>query len=337
MSVSEDNLASLSVAVERIPQNKLRGHIEIARLDHWVKNISVLPGIAAALAFGRISCTAGLVRASVWALLATGLIASSNYVLNELMDAPFDRYHPTKCGRPVPSGRISIPVAYVEWILLAAVGLTIARALSGPLMLALVGLWGMGCVYNVPPVRTKDIPYLDVLTEAINNPLRLLIGWFVISPNSFPPLFLLLSYWMVGCYAMALKRYAEHLQLRSEDRRARYRKSLAFFSASGLLVSIMFYATTSMLLFGAFLISHRLELILTFPAIALVMAVYLSLAFKPDSAVEHPEKLYREPKLMLALGGCIIVMILCIRVDMPKLHRALFPSGEVERLNVTTR
>ena len=46
----------------------------------------------------------------------------------------------------------------------------------------------------------------------------------------------------------------------SEDRRARYRKSLAFFSASGLLVSIMFYATTSMLFFGAFLISHRLEL-----------------------------------------------------------------------------
>ena len=96
MSLLEDDLSSLSVVVERIPQNKLRGHIEIARLDHWVKNISVLPGIAAALAFGRISCTAGLIRASCWALLATGLIASSNYVLNELMDAPFDRYPPDK-------------------------------------------------------------------------------------------------------------------------------------------------------------------------------------------------------------------------------------------------
>ena len=42
-------------------------------------------------------------------------------------------------------------------------------------------LWVMGCLYNFPPVRTKDVPYLDVLTESINNPLRMLLGWYAVT------------------------------------------------------------------------------------------------------------------------------------------------------------
>jgi len=53
------------------------------------------------------------------AVAATCLIASSNYVLNEILDAPRDRHHPLKRSRPVPSGLVSVPIAYAEWILLA--------------------------------------------------------------------------------------------------------------------------------------------------------------------------------------------------------------------------
>ena len=41
---------------------------------------------------------------------------------------------------------------------------------------AALALWVMGIAYNVPPVRTKEIPYLDVLSKSVNNPLRLLLG-----------------------------------------------------------------------------------------------------------------------------------------------------------------
>ena len=43
-----------------------------------------------------------------------------------------------------------------------------------------------------------------------------------------------------------------------------------------------------MLFLGAFVMRYRLELILAFPLIAIVMALYLSLAFKPNSAVINP-------------------------------------------------
>jgi hypothetical protein len=45
----------------------------------------------------------------------------------------------------------------------------------------------MGCIYNIPPIRSKDVPYIDVLSESINNPLRMLAGWFIASTASVAP------------------------------------------------------------------------------------------------------------------------------------------------------
>jgi len=221
----------------------------------------------------------------------------------------------------------------VQWIALAAAGIALGWKISGLFVLALLALWTMGCVYNIPPMRSKDVPYMDVLTEAINNPIRLLAGWFMVSTSTIAPGSLLLSYWMVGCYFMALKRYAEYLRLKQGGQLSQYRKSLAFFTSEGLLVSVMFYGSSAMLFFGAFLMRYRLELVLSFPFVALVMAVYLSLAFKRDSAVEHPEKLYREPRLMAAVITCAMVMTVCLLVNMPVLYRIFTPTAPISPAN----
>jgi len=178
----------------------------------------------------------------------------------------------------------------------------------------------MGCLYNLPPIRTKDHAYVDVASEAINNPLRMLVGWYVVTTTVVPPVSLLVSYWMVGCYFMAAKRFAEYNDFqRTGDDAARYRKSFAHYTSERLLVSIMFYASAAMLFFGAFIVRYRLELILSFPLVAVFMAMYLHLAFKPDSPVENPEKLYRERGLMLVLVACVVVMTALLFVDLPSL------------------
>src|SRR5207247_2259231 len=94
-----------------------------------------------------------------------------------------------------------------------------------------------------------------------------------------------------------------------------------------LLVAIVFYASASMLFLGAFVMRYRLELILAFPVMALVMAVYLGLAFKPESAVINPEKLYRERGLMLAVVACAVLMIVLMVVDIPVLDTIFKPTG----------
>jgi 4-hydroxybenzoate polyprenyltransferase len=262
--------------------------------------------------------------------LAVGLIASSNYVINEVLDAPHDRTHPTKCLRPVPAGQVSIPWAYVEWLAFMVAGLVLSWRISLPFTLSMAALWVMGCIYNIPPVRSKDLPYLDVLSEAVNNPLRMLAGWYLTGTAAVPPASLLVAYWMVGCYFMAIKRYAEYHEIADATRSAAYRKSFAYYTSERLLVSILFYASSSMLFFGAFLIRYRMELILAFPLISFVMANYFSLAFRPDSAAQRPEGLYREPVLMIGVTLCAVVMTVLLFVDVPLVHR-MFKATELVR------
>ncbi|HVZ84797.1 MAG TPA: UbiA family prenyltransferase [Terracidiphilus sp.] len=319
--------------VLRVPPSLLRwqtwrAHVQIARLDHWVKNVFVLPGIVVALTLNHLPLNWELLWRSLLGLLAVGLVASSNYVINEICDAPFDQFHPVKRSRPVPSGAVIVPLAYAEWVLLGAAGLALAWRISPWLGWDLAVLLAMGCAYNLKPLRTKDVPYVDVLTEAVNNPLRLLAGWLMVTAT-MPPVSLLLSYWLVGCYFMALKRFAEYRRLKEDGSVGKYRRSLAYFTPELLLYSVVFYAASSMLFFGAFLMRYRLELVLSFPLVAVVMAVYFSMAFKQDSPAEHPEKLYREAKLMVATTACVACMLVCLTVDMPWLEKLFPPTAPV--------
>jgi hypothetical protein len=85
-----------------------------------------------------------------------------------------------------------------------------------------------------------------------------------------------------------------------------------------------------MLFFGAFCMRYRLELILAFPLVALVMAVYLRVALKPNSAAQHPEYLYREPALMLSVTAAAIAMLVLLRVDLPRMHRIFIPTAPAQ-------
>jgi decaprenyl-phosphate phosphoribosyltransferase len=305
----------------------LRGHIAIARIDHWFKNVFVFPGIIAAIGVDRFHVAPNIGQRIGLGLASVCLVASSNYVVNEVLDAPSDRAHPVKFARPVPSGKVNIPLAYVQWLALMVVGVWVGYQVSLRFAVTMFVLWVMGCLYNIPPVRSKDLPYVDVLSESVNNPLRLLAGWFIAGTASVAPASLLLSYWMVGCYFMAMKRYAEYRDIDDPKRAAAYRKSFAFYTEDRLLVSIMFYGSAAMLFLGAFIMRYRLELILSFPLIAFVMAMYLFLAFKPNSAVQRPEGLYREPALMGAVVLCSVVIAILMVVDIPVLTRIFAPTA----------
>jgi 4-hydroxybenzoate polyprenyltransferase len=304
-----------------------RGHVAIARADHWFKNVFVLPGIVVALGTDPTVDRAGLGLRILVGLLAVCLIASSNYTLNELIDAPYDRHHPTKHRRPVPAGQVNVALGYVQWLVLLIAGLSVGMAVSFPFTLTLLALWVMGCVYNIPPVRSKDLPYVDVLSEAINNPIRMLAGWFIVTSVTVAPASLLLSYWMIGCYFMALKRFAEYRSIADARKAAAYRKSFRYFTSERLLVSVMFYAAAAMLFFGAFCMRYRLELILAFPAIALVMAVYLHVALKENSAAQNPERLYREPALMGSVIVAALLIVGLLSVDLPIMQRIFTPTA----------
>jgi len=313
----------------RIPfGERIRAHIAIARLDHSIKNLFVLPGVIVPLSIYPALFDTHLILTLVLAFIAITLVACSNYVINEVLDAPFDRLHPTKKNRPAARGVVHIGAAYAQWLLMMVVGVAIGLAISKMFALMALTLWIMGCIYNFPPIRSKDVPYLDVLTESINNPLRMLLGWYAVT-NDVPPVSLLIAYWMIGCYFMALKRFSELSELHKSGDSAlagSYRASFKRYTPESLLVSVVFYASTAMLFLGAFIMRYRIELILGFPFVAFTMAIYLKLSFKPDSAVQNPEKLYREPLLMASFASTVLVMGLLLFIRMPRLEQFFMPT-----------
>jgi len=205
-------------------------------------------------------------------------------------------------------------------------GVAVGWTISKPFALTALVLWLMGCAYNIKPLRTKDVPYLDVLTESINNPLRMLLGWYAVAAFLVPPLSLLMCYWMIGCYFMALKRFSELREIGDRGVAGSYRASFKRYTQESLLVSVVFYASTAMLFFGAFVIRYRIELLLGFPLVALVMAIYFKLSFKHGSAVQNPEKLYREPGLMGSFAATVLAIGILLFVRLPRLESFFLPT-----------
>ena len=64
-------------------------YVQIARVDHWFKNTFMLLGALLAFFYEPALLTWTSIPQLGLALLATCLVASSNYVVNELLDAPY--------------------------------------------------------------------------------------------------------------------------------------------------------------------------------------------------------------------------------------------------------
>jgi decaprenyl-phosphate phosphoribosyltransferase len=294
----------------------MNSYVKIARIDHWFKNVFMLPGTLIAAIFLEIPFSSFAGRLVV-GLLSACLIASANYVMNEWLDAESDRFHPVKKNRPSVSAGLNPSVVTAEYVLLLLAGIVLSGLVSGAFFFTAVFFATMGILYNAKPVRTKDKPYLDVLSESVNNPIRLALGWLIVSDLKLPPSSLLVSYWMGGAFLMAVKRYAEYRFIGDADLAALYRKSFKAYDEKKLLVSAFFYSLTSAFFGGVFLIKYRIELLVSFPFLAGLFAWYLYIGMKPNSPVQHPERLYRETLFIVYVIFVSILVNLLFVIDMP--------------------
>lgn len=293
-------------------------YIKIARPDHWVKNAFIMPGLVLALILIEMPDDwVSFVIKLAAGFFATCFIASANYVINEWLDAEFDKYHPTKKNRPVVSQNMKFSLVMAEYAVCILLGIGLSLLVNFPFLVTEVWLLVMGILYNVKPIRTKDIVYLDVLSESINNMIRLLLGWFIVCENVYPPSSILVGYWMAGAFLMAVKRYAEYRMIGDPKLAGSYRKSFAKYSEATLLCSSFFYALCATFLIGIFLLKYRIEYIVAIPVLFFLFCYYLYIAHKPDSAAQKPEKLFKEKKLMLLVGVLIVLFAALTVVDIP--------------------
>ena len=224
-------------------------YIDIARPVQWTKHVLVIPGIIAAFLFGE-GQSPGLTLRLVTGCVGACLVASANYVLNEWVDSAYDRLHPVKCNRPGARGVLSRKIVVAEYAVLAGFGLILAGLLGKGFLCVSLFFLVTALFYNLKPFRTKDIPYLDVITEALNSPVRVIIGWQIAAGHGLPPLLLLLIFWLGGASSMTLKRLVE-LRLISRHRGhepARYRTTFYHYTERLLMILFLVYGVLASLL-----------------------------------------------------------------------------------------
>ena len=309
------------VTPPRVPHAGARDYLRLARFDHVTKHVFILPGIALALLLRGDQGEPLLINVLLGMLAAT-CAASANYVINEWLDRDFDRHHPEKSERAAVQVALDPRVVYGFYALLAlaaiALGLMVNAGFAAVTFCFLIA----GLVYNVPPLRSKDRAYLDVLSESINNPLRLMLGWAMVDPTTLPPVSVMLSFWFGGAFLMNSKRLAEFRDIVAELGQARlalYRKSFAHYSEASLSVANLTYALLCVMFLAVFVAKYRIEYVLLFPLVVYLFGQYYALSLKAGSVARKPEKLFREKRLMAAAVAMAAGFMLTTAFDMPTL------------------
>jgi 4-hydroxybenzoate polyprenyltransferase len=305
------------VSAEKSRLAQAADYLRLMRPVYLIKSVFIAPGIVLAFYFHTELSLYSHAFDLLLAIAGACLTASSNYVINEIRDARGDAMHPVKRYRPIPLGSVRIAWAYALWAVLALLGFICAAKVNGNLLASCLLLWVQGLAYNVPPVRMKDIPYCDVLSESINNPIRVAIGWFAMGLATPPPMSALLAFWMLGAFLMAIKRFAELRHIGDAAIASAYRKSFRWYNEERLLASILLYAALFGLFSGIFIARYCFRLAFAAPFVAAWMLVYFRLGLRPNSPAVYPETLWRHRSItisaLLTLGMCAFLMFVDLR------------------------
>ena len=304
-------------------------YIKMIRIDHWIKNLFIFPGVLLAFLIFDIDANIIYLQPISLAFIASSLIASSNYLINEWLDRHNDAKHPDKKNRPAVTGKINFSYVILFYVTLLASGLYIAFLINFYCFISCLFFSISGIIYNVKPIRAKDISVIDVLVESFNNPIRLYIGWFAVTTNALIPLSLVLAYWFFGAFLMNCKRITDFNKFNSFNERKLFRPSLSNYNLNLLYVLALIYSTLSTSFFMTFAVRYKIEMIILLPLIVFVYSIYFLNSLSNDSMASQPERIMRSKKFLALIVFIIILFYLILNLEWKFLSDLIYYAIEI--------
>lgn len=284
------------------------------RPKQWVKNIFVFAGLIFAndmLLTNPQSLLRVLATFGLWCL-----IASSVYLINDLVDIEKDRDHPKKRYRPLASGHLAPSSAIIATLIFLGIGLPLAYMLSRGVAIILAVYVVMQLAYSF---RLKHVVILDVFIIAAGFVFRTVSGAVVLRIDISP--WLLICTGLLSLFLALAKRRHELVLL--ESGAGSHRRVLEEYSTELLQEMISLITASTLIAYILYTLNPTNPHVPTSPFPLMLITVpfviygifrYLYLVYKKDEG-GSPEELLLKDLPMLAdivLWGITVVAIMYI-------------------------
>lgn len=179
---------------------KFHAVLKAARPNQWVKNLVIFTAI---LFSGNLFQSDEFVL-TFYGFLIFCLLSSTSYILNDVVDSPYDKKHPQKKLRPVAAGELSIPDATFVVFIFSLVALIISLFFSIPFFIISLTFLLLHFFYSL---YFKKHPVLDIFTISFSFILRAFAGQVITGHHI--QIWLLLTIFFISLFIATVKRHAE--------------------------------------------------------------------------------------------------------------------------------
>ncbi|HEY9076921.1 MAG TPA: decaprenyl-phosphate phosphoribosyltransferase [Anaerolineaceae bacterium] len=284
----------------------LKAIIKTMRPKQWTKNVFLL----AAIIFDRQLFNLGALLHTILGLTLFCLISSVVYIINDIVDAEADRQHPTKRNRPIPSGKLPVPIAISVVVVLLIAIFPIAYWISPPFTAILAAYFVINLLYSF---WLKHIPIIDILIIASGFVLRVGAGVTLIDVQRFSP-WLYVAMTLLALYMGFGKRRAELVLLAGEA--YSHRKVLDGYTIPFLDQLIIIVSSTTIVAYSLYTFSaenlpgnHLTMLTIPFVLYAIFRYLYLIQVKKEVGAPDELVLTDRPLQAAIILYGIAIFVI----------------------------
>ena len=206
--------------------------IKLLRPHQYIKNLFIFAPLL--FTFDSDLLTNGAGVNSLIAFILFSLIASSIYVLNDLMDIKEDQKHPTKCNRPLASGTVSIKTAKILIISLSSISFGISFFFDMNLFFILLIYFTLNILYSL---KLKHISIIDIFIISTGFVLRLFAG-AVVTNIELSMWIIIITFLLAIFLSLAKRRDDVLLSLKGKETRKNIDGyNLEFVNASMVLMS----------------------------------------------------------------------------------------------------
>lgn len=277
------------------------------RPKQWTKNIFIF----AALVFDRKLFDLPSLGRTAIAFGLFCLMASSVYLINDVVDREADKLHPVKKNRPIASGKLSVSLALAVAIFLVLISLGGSYLLNIDTFIFFLAYFLLNLAYSK---WLKHIPLIDVMFIAACFVLRVAVGVSVIHVERFSPwLYVVMT--LLALYIGFGKRRSE-LMVLLPDSTVSHRKVLAGYSLELIDQMITVVSATTIIAYSLYTFSapnlpENHTMMLTIPFVIYGIFRYLSLMQIGKKGGEPEELLISDRPLQITvfLWGLSVLLI----------------------------